>query len=113
MQNEPSGHSKGPFYRTLSLVRRVVHGKPGEKIFLDVPCERCEKARCERLGLRYPQPDWGTAAWFHPPPDTALTAFTRPPLPPPDRVPKKLVRAADAWAAKILDATAYKRPAYA
>ena len=112
MQHEFSGPSEGPILRKRSRLNRIVHGKPGEKIFIDVPCERCEKERCRLLGLNYPQPDWGTSAWVHPQPVAVLPAFTRPPMPPSDGVPKWLVRAADAWAAKALDATADKRPVY-
>lgn len=112
MQDELPKRIEGASVRTVHLIRRVVHGKQGEKIWIDVPCERCEKERCRLLGLNYPQPDWGTSAWVHPQPVAILPAFTRPPMPPSDGVPKWLVRAADAWAAKALDATADKRPVY-
>ena len=105
MQNEFSGPSEGPTARPRSRWSRLLHGKLGEKIWLDIPCERCEKERCRRLGLKYPQPDWGTAAWLHPQPDTALPAFSVPPMH--DRVPEWLVQAADLWASKV-----DKRPAY-
>ena len=84
--------------RALRIIRRAVHGEVGEQIWIDVPCERCEKERCRLLGLRHPQPDWGTAAWFHPPPIAALPAFSHPPVP--QRAPEWLIRAAELWAAK-------------
>jgi hypothetical protein len=112
MKHDLSAHREGPVRRTRNLVDRIVHGEPSEKIVLDIPCERCERYRCFLLGLKHPQPDWGTAAWVHPQPDTTLPAFTRPPVPPTERVPMWLVRAADSLAARALDATAVKHPAY-
>lgn len=44
MQNDAFAHGESRF-RIRRRLNRIIHGKPGEKIFLDVLSERCEKAR--------------------------------------------------------------------
>jgi hypothetical protein len=104
MQHDASAQEKSRF-RIRARVNRIVHGKPGRKIVLDVPCERCEKARCRRLGLRFPQPGWGSPEWVHPPRDDAFPAFTPRAAP----VSDFLLRAVDKLSQRLLDASADPR----
>jgi hypothetical protein len=117
MQNDASAHREGRARRIRNFVSRIVHGKSGIKITLDVPCEQCEKARCRLNGIQFPQPDWGTPAWVHPPMDFAYPPFTV--RDQPDHAPQWLSRLADSWAAmadsgapKLMDGAADQGPAY-